>query len=425
MERWLFSTNAKDIATNYFIFALFSGFVGTALSFIIRLELSAPGTQYLHGDNQLYNVIVTSHAFLMIFFMVKIDNISNLFLSNLNNLITIRYRKIHNNYSYILFLFNYYSKKNYYSNENYYSKDNFLLNRISDLENLPKYKELIVKDPYNNRQLFMNETKNAFGVYIFKVLNDNNYYVGSSKNLYSRIVSYFMPSILSKADRYVLRYFKKHGFKDIQLNILIITDETNKTLDNLLKLEQYYINKLPSNLNIDKTAAIGSGYHLPMSEIARDKLSKIRGKPVFLYDIKEKSLIYIFNSKESTYKYTNIHHVTLNKLILNGELFLKRFLFSYDIINEWPYEALILKEEVKSLVNNERTLITPYQPNSISFIALNVKNPKVKQEFSSIGEFARYIKGDRSTIRKYLKNTTSNLLYRKQWKFILKNKESY
>ncbi len=70
LQRWLFSTNHKDISTNYFIFALFSGFIGTSLSFLIRLELTSPGVQYLYGDNQLYNTLVTSHALLMIFYMV-------------------------------------------------------------------------------------------------------------------------------------------------------------------------------------------------------------------------------------------------------------------------------------------------------------------------------------------------------------------
>ena len=69
LKRWLFSTNHKDIGTLYLIFAMVAGIIGGALSVGMRLELAEPGMQYF-ADPHIYNVFVTGHGLIMVFFMV-------------------------------------------------------------------------------------------------------------------------------------------------------------------------------------------------------------------------------------------------------------------------------------------------------------------------------------------------------------------
>ena len=77
-QRWLFSTNHKDIGTLYLIFAIFAGTLGGAISGIMRAELAHPGIQYLtwftHGNldasYHLWNVFITAHGLIMVFFTV-------------------------------------------------------------------------------------------------------------------------------------------------------------------------------------------------------------------------------------------------------------------------------------------------------------------------------------------------------------------
>ena len=66
--RWTSSCNHKDIGTLYLLLAFWSGIAGTRCSIIIRIELITPSS--LLGSGQLYNRIITAHAFLIIFFIV-------------------------------------------------------------------------------------------------------------------------------------------------------------------------------------------------------------------------------------------------------------------------------------------------------------------------------------------------------------------
>ncbi|WOE76005.1 cytochrome c oxidase subunit I [Alterisphingorhabdus coralli] len=82
--RWFLSTNHKDIGTLYLIFAIVAGIIGGAISGLMRMELASPGIDYL-GDwatalqgaeatrdeaLHLWNVLITAHGLIMVFFMV-------------------------------------------------------------------------------------------------------------------------------------------------------------------------------------------------------------------------------------------------------------------------------------------------------------------------------------------------------------------
>jgi cytochrome c oxidase subunit 1 len=86
LKRYLFSTNHKDIGTLYLIFALVAAVIGGGFSILMRMELQSPGLQIMpwlaqvvHGapadqaidaGKNLYNVLITAHGLIMIFFVV-------------------------------------------------------------------------------------------------------------------------------------------------------------------------------------------------------------------------------------------------------------------------------------------------------------------------------------------------------------------
>lgn len=394
MDWRLYSTNAKEIGTLYLVFAIFAGMIATGFSVLIRLELSSPGVQFLQGDHQLFNVIITAHGILMLFFMVKIiynyNIIENLFL----DVKFLNFKNIKGIYEINSLGYN----KKIYKGHNHPAKKYEILN------------------PFSNRSKIAELAKEAKGVYIFEIENKNLCYVGSSINLYNRVCSYFMPSILSRADRRVLRYFNKYGFDNVKLILYIL--DANYSWEQVLELEQYFIDSLSPNLNVDLTAGGYNGYHTPMSQKAKEALRKIRGTPIYIYDNVTKSLIFISDSKQWLYDNINIHHITLDNCILNGKLYLNRFYFSLDIISEFSYEAILTSKKLVLLLETAKSQYKPNHPKSKIILAENMVKSNLNSTFSSISQLAKHLKGDRSTIRNYILGRSKGL-YRKQWKFTL------
>ena len=79
--RWFMSTNHKDIGTLYLIFSIIAGVIGGSISGVMRWELMEPGIQVLNRAWPIgagtasfdewthhWNVLVTAHGLIMIFF---------------------------------------------------------------------------------------------------------------------------------------------------------------------------------------------------------------------------------------------------------------------------------------------------------------------------------------------------------------------
>lgn len=410
-ERWFLSTNAKDIGTLYLMFALFSGLLGTAFSVLIRMELSGPGVQYI-ADNQLYNSIITAHAILMIFFMVnkKSFNLLNMKSSWVlyTNKIKVdgKYLPAPNSSDIDIKI----SSNNNGGGPNPSDKD-------KDKKPQHNYVKVLVKDPFNNRETILRVTKKQKGVYLWENLNGEQKYVGHSINLYNRISSYFMPSILKTKARRVLRYFNKHGFGEMKLTIYIMDE--NSSLEQVVELEQYFIDTLKPNLNVDLIAS-SSGYHEPMCMEVRERFRKERGIPIYVYNIEDFTLLYVFNSKQHMYDSINIHHVTLNDCLNKGTVYLDTFFFSLDLIVESSKTRLLGLEELKSLVADKRNVYNVKHPAAKVIIAEFKDDSRKNLEFYSLNSLAKHLKGDRHIIREYLTGKKSGY-YRGVWKFTYKN----
>lgn len=185
--------------------------------------------------------------------------------------------------------------------------------------------------------------------------------------------------------------------------------DEQSSLEQVVELEQYFIDSLKPNLNVDLVAS-SSGYHEPMSQEIRDRLRKQRGTPVYLYSADNFTLLrrkLLFESKQHMYSSINIHHTTLNDCLALGTLYLDAFFFSLDLIEESTRTNLLSLDQIKNLVISKRDLYIVKHPAAKAILAEFKDDSNKNLVFDSLNSLAKHLKGDRYVIREYLKGNKS------------------
>jgi hypothetical protein len=213
-----------------------------------------------------------------------------------------------------------------------------------------------------------------------------------------------MPSILNTKTRKVIRHLNKHGFNDIKLTIYIMNTESS--LDEIVSLEQHFIDTLKPSLNVNLVAS-SSGYHEPLAQKMRNKMRKQKGTPIYIYEAKSLTLLYIFYSKQYMYDKIGIHHKSLQNCLDIGTLYLDHFFLSLDLLETENIKLLTL-DEIITLVIIKREFYKVKHPAAKAILAEFKDDASKNLKFDSLNSLANHLKGDRQVIREYLKGSKSS-----------------
>ena len=146
------------------------------------------------------------------------------------------------------------------------------------------------EDAYSMRKSIIKNNKNKSGIYKWTNKLTNEIYIGQSVDLSKRFINYFNMSYLKNREALIIsRALIKYGYSNFSLEILEYCD-----IADLIKREQYYLDKLSPKYNILKIAGSSLGHKL--TEETKAKISKSL-KGVY---VKEKSALYSRTHTEET-----------------------------------------------------------------------------------------------------------------------------
>jgi group I intron endonuclease len=263
----------------------------------------------------------------------------------------------------------------------------------------------------------------AAGVYIWTNLKTGEQNVGSSINLYTRLRSYFTPSIINMGNRLINKSMKTFGMLNFKLDIYIIDTtgmEPSKIRAVTLCLEQYYIFILKPSLNSIKVA--GSKPIVEFTEEHIASIKKANSKPVFVY--KNKTLLYEAPSAIELIKETNLSPSTVAKSLKDPS---KKVFKVLNISHIGPAPDIKFKkvdaQTLKDLINEYSTVGKRTSIKVISTLIDHTNNEI--HTFSKNSEAKKFLieKGVNISTKTIIKYRDTGKIY-KNWSFYTNNNHS-
>jgi len=190
------------------------------------------------------------------------------------------------------------------------------------------------------------ELKSISGVYAFWHNQSDSVYIGSSINLASRAMNHVRNN---SSNIYLQNAIAKHGLNNFSFFVLELLPENCYFYDDLLDLEQKYLDLFETKYNFDKIARksrAGAIYteeakrllsqqrRENYTEERRKQVSDQLSKELFLYEAKTFNLIKKYSKQEELVKELNVSWKTVIKYRDSGDIFRDKYILTSKLINE-------------------------------------------------------------------------------------------
>lgn len=247
------------------------------------------------------------------------------------------------------------------------------------------------------------EWKNKSGIYCILNKDNNKRYIGSSKNIYTRLMKHRSLLRNSRHENKLLQNtWNKHSEKSFECFVLEYVEE------NLLQeREQFYIDSFKSEYNLIKdvvrlvrTTEMNKKQSITRKKLFSEGLKPNCSKEIKVYNLNGK-LIYNFPTIKEAYTKLNLARTAIQQNLKGQTRKVKDYIFIYN-------KELTLKD-----------LIFPIKGDSI--VVLKTKDSILY--FRSVQRCATYLNEETESIRLFLKRTKRELFKNKYFIDLIKSCE--